>query len=222
MERACHFRVFWSLHLEIKASMLVSGSAPKSAYSGCAYGALITKLEERSIESTYLDCLECPDKYLNISTPGSQRGVNRYWVTRNIFDKSGKRPHTFSVVLEPGVLDSEPKEFITFVGKAILLANELREDSIPLDYVEVLSHFNFKQKDGMDDRRTFYLTPLIIKGSDIGDHIVSLGKSVVSSGEEEFKDVRELNVYSPEGAQMSDFLLKVWFELKDNNYAILA
>lgn len=183
---------------------------------------LQTKSEKGSIEGTYLDFLEHPGKYLNISTPGSQRGVNRYWVTRNIFDKSGKRPYNFSVVLQPGVLDCEPKEFVTFVGKAILLANELRKDDAPLDYVEVLSHFNFKQKDGLDDRRTFYLTPIIIKGTDISDNIVSFGKSTVSSGDDEYKDVRELSVYSPEGAQMSDFLLNVWFEVKDNKYDIVT
>ncbi|RLJ00918.1 MAG: hypothetical protein DRP06_00760 [Candidatus Aenigmatarchaeota archaeon] len=152
--------------------------------------------ETKTIEQVHSDFLENPSGYINTEIPGYRRGVDYYRITPRLFDRI---KYDFTANLLPEVFDCTQEEFIIFFGKTLQLINKVSEDEIPLQHVELLGSVNFKQKDGNDDRRTFYPVPTIIKGNNLKDASVEIGRRTESS------DYDTLYVHNLEGAQISDF-----------------
>ncbi len=165
--------------------------------------------ETKTIEQVYSDFLENPTNYINNQElHDCRRGVHHYWITDPFYQKG----YSFEVKLDPEIFDCTPEEFITFFGKTLQLINKVSENEIPFQYAEVLGSTNFKQAEGKDDKRKFFLVPKIIKGN---ESLIEIRKRT------KFSD-NSFYVYNLEGAYLSNFLLDNWFEIKDQGYSIIT
>ncbi|MCK5593978.1 MAG: hypothetical protein KAI18_01915 [Candidatus Aenigmarchaeota archaeon] len=173
-------------------------------------------VEPTTVTEMYEDFLENPSKYINQETPSGIKGVKYFWITRSLvsmFEKTTDKRYDFNINLDPAVIYYDSKDdFINFIGKALNLVNHMPETEVPFKYVEDMGSFNFKQKDGKDDLRTYHLTPLIIKGNNMDDYILYFQNN---EGWDDKLPNTMINVYNLDGAKLVDAMLTLWFAVND-------